>query len=52
MSEIFILVGGGGLYCWGVNFIGGGSGNFDVKIKLHNTSIKSIFGITELIYVT
>ena len=47
----FYFGGGGGLYCWRVNFIGGGSGNFDVKIKLHNTSIKSIFGITDLIYV-
>ena len=28
--------------------VGGGSRNFDVKIKMHNTSIKSIFG--NLIY--
>ena len=38
----------------GVNFGGGGgegaSHDFEVKIKLHNTSIKSIFGITSLIY--
>ena len=27
-----------------------GSCNFEVKLKLDNTSIKSIFGITDLIY--
>ena len=36
--------GGGGL------ILLGGSSNFEVKIKLHNTSINSIFGITNLIY--
>ena len=50
-SEILILVEGGILL--GGKFVGGGgrgSRNFEVKIKLHNTSIKNIFGITNLIY--
>ena len=50
-SEIFILVVGG--------YVVGGRGNFvgrrghvilKQKLKLHKTSIKSIFGITKLIY--
>ena len=47
--RIFVLV-GGGLNCWrswwggGAYIVGVGRG------KLHNTSIKTIFGITNLIY--
>ena len=42
------LLGGGGqklLFCGGE---GAGSRNFEVKVKLHNTSVNSIFGITNL----
>ena len=42
----------GGLYCWGkVNFVGGDHVILKLKLKLHKTSIKSIFGITNLIYL-
>ena len=38
-AKIFISVGGGEFY-WG------GALNFKLKLKIYNTSIKSIFGIT------
>ena len=45
VSEIFILV-EGGVISLGAGGGGGGSCNFEVKLNVHNTSIKSIFGIT------
>ena len=49
VSEKFILVGVGGEE--GGNFVvGGGHVILKWKLKLHNSSIKSTFGITNLIY--
>ena len=46
-------VGGGGEGWVGRNFhIGGGHIVLKLKLKLHNTSIKSIFGIANLIYIS
>ena len=41
---------GGGLYCWGSNFVRRGHRILKENLKLHNPSIKSIFRITSLIY--
>ena len=48
------MVGGGGGEGWVVrNFhIGRGHIVLKLKLKLHNTSIKSIFGIANLIYIS
>ena len=54
--EKFLLSGGwgGGVEGWVVrNFhIGRGHVVLKLKLKLHNTSIKSIFGIANLIYIS
>ena len=41
---------GGGLYCWGSNFVRRGHRILKENLKLHNPSTKSIFRITSLIY--